>query len=104
MTRAEFEIFQKELFNDCQKMATSKGNEYAGTENTHKNFIRLGEKLDLPPEKVLMVYLTKHLDSIDSYVKGGMDPKELTEPIRGRVIDAINYLVLLAAYDTVKKR
>ena len=103
MTITEFTAFQNQLFGECVTMASTKGSEYSHKDDAHKNFIRLGEKLDLPPEKVLMVYLTKHLDSIDSYVKGGMNPEELTEPIRGRVIDAINYLALLAAYDTVKR-
>lgn len=98
MTRIEFEAYQRELFQDCAGTATSKGNEYSGLEDTHANFKRLADKLDMPAEKVLMVYMTKHLDSIDSYIKSGMKNDTLTEPIRGRIIDAINYLSLLAAY------
>jgi hypothetical protein len=39
------------------------------------------------------VYLKKHLDSIASYVKDGKIHS--TEPIRGRIVDAIVYLTLI---------
>ena len=97
MTRQEFEHYQAILFSKCADIATAKGNEYSGLEDAHMNFKRLGHKLGLPPEKVLMVYLTKHMDSIDSFIRSGLDSSHLTEPIEGRIIDAITYLSLLAA-------
>ena len=66
----------------------------------HANFKRVGEYLKLPPEKVLMVYLLKHIDGIAAYVDGH---KSQREPIDGRVIDAIVYLFLLYGLITEPK-
>ena len=66
----------------------------------HANFKRVGEYLKLPPEKVLMVYLLKHIDGIASYVDGH---KSQREPIDGRVIDPIVYLFLLYGLITEPK-
>src|SRR5437899_1438897 len=86
------------------KLSESKGVEYTGHEgqdNVHANFDRLARDLKLPPEKILMVYLTKHLDSIKTYVNRIDTPKNEpalpapSEPIEGRIDDAILYLILL---------
>ncbi len=55
------------------------------------NFKAIGELLDMSAEKVLLVYLFKHIFSIAAYAKS----KKESEPITGRVDDAINYLYLL---------
>lgn len=97
MTRGEFTHFQRGFMEQCVQVAKSKGNEYSGLEDTHANFKRLADKLGLTKEKVLMVYLAKHMDSIDSFIRNGCDEAGLTEPIQGRILDAVNYLTLLAA-------
>ena len=58
----------------------------------HANFKRVGEYLNLPEEKVLMVYLLKHIDGIASYIDGHDSQRE---PVEGRITDAIVYLFLL---------
>ena len=58
----------------------------------HANFKRVGEYLNLPPEKALMVYLMKHIDGITAYIDGHQSQRE---PVEGRIIDAIVYLFLL---------
>jgi hypothetical protein len=52
--------------------------------------------LQMPSEKILMVYLTKHLDSITTYVNSipAKTMRSLSEPIESRVDDAILYLIL----------
>lgn len=81
------------LLAECTSLRDAGQKEYAGGENAFGNFIRLGEQLDLLPEKVLWVYLTKHLDGIRSYLNGHHSQRE---PVRGRIKDAIVYLSLLA--------
>ena len=51
---------------------------------------------------MLCVYFSKHRDSINTFIRdmeNGKSVKEieenLSEPINGRIIDAINYLLLL---------
>ena len=99
----------KDVFNwtvsECYDLGLLKGAEYRGDEggnNVHANFDRLASKLGVEPITILMVYLTKHLDSIDTYARlnqrehSGMETPSY-EPITGRINDAINYLILLKA-------
>ena len=76
-------------------LTRTKGREYANSDDQLANFKRLGKQLGLSPEKVIMVYMTKHLDSIHSYVRN--PEQDLSEPIDGRIDDAILYLILLKA-------
>ena len=80
--------------NRLIQLSKTKGAEYAGNDNAFANFERLSTSLGLTREQVLMVYLTKHLDGINNWVK---TRKEFSEPIEGRIEDAILYLHLLHA-------
>ncbi len=67
--------------------------EYARkTSNAFANFERVAEHIESSREKVLMVYLLKHIDGISSFVNGH---KSQREDVRGRITDAIVYLCLL---------
>ena len=67
--------------------------EYAhDTENVFANFERVALSLDISKEKALMVYLMKHMDGINAYIKGH---KSQREDVTGRIKDAIVYLCLL---------
>lgn len=74
------------------ELNTTKGHDYAGDEDALSNFKRNAERLKLTPEQVLMVYLGKHLDAIYTYCAEGQVE---SEPIEGRIDDAILYLLLL---------
>ena len=67
--------------------------EYAQDEdNVFANFERISDTLHISREKVLMVYLLKHIDGISAYIKGH---KSQRESVEGRLTDAIVYLMLL---------
>ena len=67
--------------------------EYARKEsNAFANFERVADYIDSNKQKVLMVYLLKHIDGISSFVNGY---KSQREDVRGRITDAIVYLCLL---------
>lgn len=67
--------------------------EYARKQNNaFANFERVAEHIDSSREKVLMVYLLKHIDGISSFVNGH---KSQREDVRGRITDVIVYLCLL---------
>jgi hypothetical protein len=83
-----------ELIKDCKKVLAGKGRSYSSRDDELANFKDLAKLLGIPPEQVCLVYLTKHIYSIFSIVKG---EKYDTEGLRGRIIDAINYLILLNA-------
>lgn len=71
-----------------------KGKEYTvSDDDKFKNFKSIGERINLSAEMVALVYLLKHMDSIRNYVLNGTESS--SEPIRGRIQDARNYLLLL---------
>lgn len=78
----------------------TKGKEYAGDEDVLSNFKELSKELDLTPEKVLWVYLKKHLSAIRTYCNLG--DLYSTEDLASRILDARLYLALLLAMQTEK--
>jgi hypothetical protein len=67
--------------------------EYARNQNNaFANFERIAKNLNLSREKVLLVYMLKHIDGIISHVDGNYSQRE---NVRGRITDAIVYLCLL---------
>ncbi len=69
--------------------------EYAHKEsNAFANFERVAAHLQTSREKILMVYLLKHIDGIVAWINGH---KSQREDVRGRILDARVYLALLYA-------
>lgn len=92
---SQFEALLRATFDTLLTLTRTKGAEYAHDADQLANFRRLSDRLGLPAEAVLMVYLTKHLDSVESYIR---EPRSgLSEPIESRIDDAILYLCLLKA-------
>jgi|TARA_Y100001973_G_scaffold38515_1_gene57883 hypothetical protein len=82
-----------EILPEITKTRDAGQKEYAHDEdNVFANFERVANALDTSREKVLMVYLLKHIDGISAYSKGH---KSQREDVRGRLTDAIVYLMLL---------
>jgi len=99
MNNEKFRLFFNELVKDELKLIESKGIEYSGEEDRFRNFKRIGNELDISPEKICFVYLRKHIDGILDYLNKLDSGEEIvqSEPIIGRIHDARNYLALLAA-------
>lgn len=114
MRKDRFQSLLKTTYDRMVELTATKGEEYANNtpigegitslqfnaEDQHANFKRLAEELGMTPEQVLSVYLTKHLDAIKSYLKHG---RVFSEPIEGRIDDAILYLILLKGL-TIERR
>lgn len=71
--------------------------EYAGGSRAFGNFERIAGKPFLARKgvrswDVLWIYFTKHLDGIEAYLEGYASQRE---DVRGRIRDAIVYLMLL---------
>lgn len=71
-----------------------KGHDYSGDEDVNSNFQKTADRLRDGIDKydILMVYLDKHLLAINTWIK---DREVKSEPITGRIVDAINYLYIL---------
>lgn len=94
MTFSEFDGFSQSLVDEILQMRDTKGKEYAGEKDRFDNFNRLSLRLGIPRQMVWLVYFTKHMDAIESYIKNGREFS--TESVRGRIVDAMTYLSLLA--------
>ena len=93
MTHATMQKVMKKIVKEITKTRESGQKEYAhDTDNVFANFERVAGTLDLPREKVLMVYLLKHIDGIVSHIGGHTSQREA---VTGRITDAIVYLMLL---------
>jgi hypothetical protein len=101
-TFADFDTFFDNFIEECKKMRDTKGKEYAHSQSRFANFNRASERLGITREMVANVYLHKHLDAIDSYILR----KETYsgENIRGRLIDAVTYLILIAGMIELEKK
>lgn len=100
MKKSDFRNLLQEVSTSLIGLTESKGQEYANSsESQTANFERQAVALGLPPEAVLMVYLSKHIDSIQCYIRHlqGKAGYVSSEPIEGRISDAILYLCLLRA-------
>lgn len=89
------EIFEK-LDKVCMDMSMRKGADYASDKDVLDNFKRNAERLGLTPFQIWAVYFNKHIDSVNNAIaKTPANPHCITEPIGGRIVDAITYLKLL---------
>ena len=93
MNAHEFDRSSQAFVQKCLAVTRKARKEYAReTSNVFANFERVAKSLGLSREKVLLVYLLKHLDGIIAHVDGHTLQRESVE---GRIVDAINYLLLL---------
>ena len=94
MNQDQFEAYTKWLLSQSADLLISKGAEYAGSEDRLSNFKRGATDTGASPEQVCWIYLSKHLDSLKTHIRTG---KQGSEPIQGRIADAMNYIILLGA-------
>lgn len=94
MQAGKFENFVDGLVNEIKGTLSIARREYSNDSNVFGNFIRLSNMLHMPKEIILFVYLMKHIDGITSFLAG---QRMQRENIKGRIIDAICYLIILCA-------
>ena len=94
MNKNQFRLLLDATYKNLVNLTNSKGEEYSHDTDQLANFKRQAAELGVSPLMVLAVYLNKHLDAVKSFIKNG---REFSEPIEGRIDDAILYLILLKA-------
>lgn len=99
LTPERYEAMVAETFVEIQKLAKFKGGEYSGDIDRLENFRRNGKNLELPMEKVLLIYAAKHWDALNQYAKDIQTGKkrQRLESLTGRVDDMIVYMLLYKA-------
>ena len=95
MKKLHFDAYFDHMVNEVRKTRDAGQKEYAHTEdNVFANFDRIGKSIDTISDKVLMIYLLKHIDGINAHIKGHTSQRE---DVTGRIKDSIVYLFLLWA-------
>lgn len=95
MTFEEFENFQNRLLEEVKQMGSTKGKEYAFKhEDRFQNFNEDAEEMGIDRLLCAWIFTNKHIRSLRSYIRNKSTFS--TEPIRGRIIDIIVYLILIA--------
>ena len=85
----------KGIFDKVQSMHIAGQKEYAHDEdNVFANFERIANQMNTDKKFILWVYFMKHVDGIASYINGHQSQRE---DVRGRLTDAIVYLIILWA-------
>lgn len=93
MTKAEMASLLERITKELQQVREDGQKEYAHDEgNAFRNFESLADDLSITREKVLWIFLKKHLDGILAHINGHTSQRE---PITGRIKDAMMYLALL---------
>lgn len=94
MTNTEFYNLMKRTFEEAEKIARAKGEDYTkGSADALANFKEGGEDIGISPMKVCWIFMNKHYQAITNYVKTGGQSE--SEPIDMRLKDLINYCVLM---------
>lgn len=89
----DFYAIRKDLMDEALRVTQSKGADYTtGDTDALKNFKSVAKDLGLTPLQVWGVYAKKHFDAVMAYAKTGGQNE--SEPIKGRLIDVINYAAL----------
>jgi hypothetical protein len=92
MNRQQFSEFRDQHYDAIAAINAKKGKDYAGDDDALANFKAAAEAFGMTPFQVWAVYHHKHQSAIDSFIKNGQVE---SEPIEGRIHDAILYLFLL---------
>ena len=107
MNREKFDVDVNAALDSCKHILITKGREYQSNNderntNVFANFERGANLTGVQRETVLFIYLSKHWDSICTFMKDLQSGKgvaeiesKMSEPINGRFMDAINYLLIL---------
>lgn len=93
MIRRDFDELMENFFDELRDVRSAGQKEYAHTEeNVFRNFAAVAAETGQDQRLVLWTYLRKHLDGILAHIRGHRSQRE---PVRGRIKDAIMYLILL---------
>jgi hypothetical protein len=94
MDQQTFDKLRIELLSACNTTTKEKGPAYTGEDkDVLSNFKQMAKRFGVSPLVVWGIYMNKHVDAINSFIK---NPKIHlgSEPPESRIVDIINYAVL----------
>jgi hypothetical protein len=94
-TKADVAATMESVFAELRHLRNEGQKEYAHADDRpFRNFEDLAYELSHTREEILWIYMRKHMDGIKAYIKGHRSQRE---DVRGRINDALVYLILLRA-------
>lgn len=92
MNLEQYLQIRMELLEFADEVAAPKREEYTGqSQDILYNFKRIANRLGMSPLQVWAVYFNKHVDSVNTFIKG---ESSVSEPMGSRFADMLNYLFL----------
>ena len=112
MNRPELIDITKKTFHSCLSLLANKGNEYTNeNESVFKVFEDCGNSCGVDTMVPIKLFMDKHYSSIANYIRRVQSGEQisaiddsLSESIDGRIQDMLNYLVMLEAYITERRK
>tara|TARA_R110002012_G_scaffold92548_3_gene224710 strand:+ start:251 stop:601 length:351 start_codon:yes stop_codon:yes gene_type:complete len=93
MNRNEMKSLMNSIMDKISETRDAGQKEYArDLDNVFANFERVASFVGVNREKVLLTYMTKHVDGLCAYADGHQSQRE---DVRGRLTDIIVYCVLM---------
>ena len=83
----------RKLLEECLDVLAKKGADYSTGGDRLGNFKTAAKALGRTPREIWAVYFWKHVDAVMKHASTG---RLESEPIGGRLCDAVNYLLLYA--------
>jgi len=80
------------IMETCDALLRAKGADYTQGGGPLDNFYANAKRLGLSPYQIWGVYASKHWSAIETFIQKGQVE---SEPIESRIVDVINYLLLL---------
>jgi hypothetical protein len=92
VNRQELIALHAQLSTEAKKLLETRNKEYATEENIFANFDAEAEFLEVPAEKIVLMYIKENLDRLKNMHKLGkkVDPQQ----VRDKTIDLINFSIL----------
>jgi len=94
----EYQEHISHLLSQCYAVSKAKRKSYANDNDVLANFKQIAAATSMTKYQVWAVYFNKHVLSINNAIKYHPErPEDVSESMQGRIIDCINYLLLLNA-------
>jgi FtsZ-binding cell division protein ZapB len=94
MTGERFVKIVEDQLTSCIRVLRVKGSDYIANADRLSNFKEAARESGIEPLQAWLVYFLKHIEAIKKFTR---KEYHFSEPIEERIMDAINYLLLLRA-------
>lgn len=95
MKREQFIELRQRVLDACDQITKTKGVDYTKSSDDCLANFKEGSVFGLTSLQTAGMFAKKHIDSIYNYIK--TNGRSESEPIEGRIQDAINYLLFIQA-------